>query len=342
MVLVNGQAEALIGYPREDLLDEDVGVLVSGRFRDLRKRLKSYLGEQQPRPPAAKLELQGRRRDGSEFPAEISLSSIEVDGSLLVTAAVRDITEWRAAEKKFEQFLEFAPDAILGVMPTGEIVLANQQAEALFGFSRDELIGKLVESLVPERFRGVHPGHRNDYFQEPRTRTLGDGVELYARRRDGTEFPAEISLSSIDTEEGTLAAVAVRDVSDRAEGERERALLEQLHQAQRLESVGQLAGGVAHDFNNILGVIMNYAEFTAEQKPGPQPLQKWRRSVTRRSAPRPDATVPDVQPATRCQPEVLDLRTTSWAGEPPAPGAGRAGRAGDRSRRPDGDQADPG
>jgi PAS domain S-box-containing protein len=288
IVLINSQTEALFGYTREDLLDDEVGTLVPDRFHDLFLRhMKGYFVEPRTRPMGAKLELYGRRRDGSEFPAEISLSSFEADGGLLATAAIRDVTERRAAEKKFEQFLEFAPDAIVGVMPTGEIVLVNQQAETLFGYTRDELIGKLVESLIPERFRDGHPHHRNGYFHEPRTRPMGGGVELYAMRKDGTEFPAEISLSSIDTEEGTLATVAVRDVSDRAEGERERALLEQLHQAQRLESVGQLAGGIAHDFNNILGVIMNYAEFVAdEQEPDSQALHDVEeiRRATKRAA----------------------------------------------------------
>lgn len=261
IILVNSQTEALFGYAREDLLGEEVGVLAPDRFRDLLPHhVEGYFVEPRTRPMGAKLELDGRRQDGSEFPAEISLSSIEADGGLLVTAAIRDVTERRAAEKKFEQFLEFAPDAIVGVMPTGEIVLVNQQAETLFGYTRDELIGKLVESLVPERFREAHPNHRSRYSHEPRTRPMGAGAELYAMRKDGTEFPAEISLSSIDTEEGPLATVAVRDVSDRAEGERERALLVQLHQAQRLESIGQLAGGIAHDFNNLLQAILGYTQ----------------------------------------------------------------------------------
>lgn len=266
IVLVNSQTEALFGYAREDLLGELVELLVPERFRGAHPGYRdAYFAEPRTRPMGAGIELYGRRRDGSEFPAEISLSSIETESGRLATAAIRDVTGRRAAERKFEQFLEFAPDAIVGVAPSGRIVLANQQTEALFGYPRDELIGQLVEVLVPERFRDVHPGHRNGYFKEPRTRAMGTGSELYAVRKDGTEFAAEISLSSIETEDGILATAAVRDVSDRAESEREKALQEQLAQSRRLESVGQLAGGIAHDFNNILGVIMNYAEFVGDE-----------------------------------------------------------------------------
>jgi PAS domain S-box-containing protein len=163
----------------------------------------------------------------------------------------------------FEQFLEFVPDAILGIDREGEIVLANGQAEAMFGYPRKALLGETVEILVPQRFRQSHPSQRGGYFSAPRMRPMGAGVELFARRRDGTEFPAEISLSAIELDGETIATAAIRDISDRAESERERALQQQLDRARRLESVGQLAGGIAHDFNNILGVIMNYAEFVA-------------------------------------------------------------------------------
>ncbi len=169
------------------------------------------------------------------------------------------------ASSTFEQLLEAAPDAMVGVDDRGEIVLVNNQAEALFGYGRGRLLGRPVDQLVPERFRSAHPGHRDGYFEEPRIRPMGAGVELFALRKDGTEFPSEISLSSIETEDGPIAIVAVRDISERAESGRERALGEQLAQAQRLESVGRLAGGIAHDFNNILGVILNYAEFVADE-----------------------------------------------------------------------------
>lgn len=267
IVLVNGQVEALFGYERKELLGHEVEALVPERFRGGHSGHRSgYFAEPRTRPMGAGLDLYGLRRDGTEFPAEISLSSIETENGRLATAAIRDVTHSRAAERKFEQFLEFAPDAILGVGEGGEIVLANKQTEQVFGYSREELIGQGVETLIPPRFRKVHPGHRQSYFAGPRMRPMGAGVELFALRKDGTEFPAEISLSSIEGEDGaTLAMVAVRDISDRAESEREKALQEQLNQARRLESVGQLAGGIAHDFNNILGVILNYAEFVGEE-----------------------------------------------------------------------------
>jgi len=192
----------------------------------------------------------------------------EVVGLLEVN---RDIT---ARLRSQMALLELAPDAIVGIGRDGLIVLVNAQVEALFGYAREELMGKPVELLVPERFRAAHGAHRTEYFDDPRTRPMGAGLELFGRRRDGVEFPAEISLSSIETDGGRIGVAAIRDVSDRvvaarererleAEAERER-LQNQLHQAQRLESLGQLAGGIAHDFNNLLAVIINYAAFVAE------------------------------------------------------------------------------
>src|SRR5207249_1944910 len=125
------------------------------------------------RPMGAGVDLYGVRKDGTEFPAEISLGPVETAQGVLVTAAIRDITERKRAEDKFRRFLETAPDAVVIVNSEGNIVLVNSQTEKLFGYPRAELVGKKVEMLIPERFRGGHPGHRSGYFADPKVRSMG-------------------------------------------------------------------------------------------------------------------------------------------------------------------------
>lgn len=218
--IVNQRAEVCFGYTRHELVGQPIELLVPERFRAKHVLHRSaFMQSPKSRPMGSGLQLYGRRKDGSEFPIEISLSPIATAGGMLVSSAIRDVTEQKRAEHKFRSLLESAPDAMVIVDKEGVISIVNAQTESLFGWSRADLLGQHVEMLIPKRFRAQHQLHRVGYSRLPKTRSMGSDLALFGLRRDGTEFPIEISLSPLETEEGVLVSSAIRDVSARKQAE---------------------------------------------------------------------------------------------------------------------------
>jgi len=258
IVLLNAQAEKHFGYRSDELLGQKVTNIIPKGFaerliadgtRTTAEALAQQIG--------TGIELYGRRKDGSQFPIEIMLSPLESAEGTLVTAAIRDITVRKDAEEHLAQMegryrglLEAAPDGMVVVNQSGEIVLLNVQAEKQFGYSRDELLGQKVTNVIPEGFAERLAADSLRTTAEALAQQIGTGIELLGRRRDGTVFPIEIMLSPLESAEGILVTSAIRDISERKQ------LEEQLRQSQKMEAIGQLTGGVAHDFNNLLGVII--------------------------------------------------------------------------------------
>ena len=165
------------------------------------------------------------------------------------------------SERLVRAMLESVSQAILGIDREGEIVLVNNRAQEMFGYTREELLGSSVELLLPETRRAGHKRQRSAYFDHPHTRPMGIGMDLAGRRKNGTEFPVEVSLSFVESPEGVFGIAFVTDISQR------KTLEQQLMQAQKMEAVGRLAGGVAHDFNNMLTVISGYNRMILEDLP---------------------------------------------------------------------------
>ena len=168
----------------------------------------------------------------------------------------------------FRLAFESSPNTILLADRQGKIILANSQTESHFGYTKAELTGKPVETLIPRRLRSVHRNFRVDFFHHPETRPMGAGRELMALRKDGTEFPVEIALNSIATDGGIVVMAVVVDITKRKQAEEQRIQLEEriLH-TQKLESLGVLAGGIAHDFNNLLAGILGNADLALLELP---------------------------------------------------------------------------
>lgn len=242
----NPSAELLFGYTAAEAIGRDIAMLVPDELLEEEARIMQRIRAGERVEP---YESVRRRKDGSLVEVGLTVSPVRDAKGQVVSASkiVNDLSHRRRMERQFRQLLESAPDAMVIADASGTIQLANSQAERLFGYAAAELIGQPVELLMPERFRGRHPNHRKDYAGAPRVRPMGSGLELFGQRKDGSEFPIELSLSPLETDSGMLVSSAIRDISERKRAEK--LTLDSLHEKE------MLLKEVHHRVKNNLAVI---------------------------------------------------------------------------------------
>ncbi|MEI8365531.1 MAG: PAS domain-containing sensor histidine kinase [Parachlamydiaceae bacterium] len=222
IILINKYAEKLLGYQREELIGSLIEVLVPDRFTKIHKEHKqNYFQHPQIREMGHGRELYAKRKDGSEFLVEIGLSPVTIDDVHCVCATMRDISERVKTRKRFKDLLDLFLDAVILMDEQGNIQEVNAQAEHLFGYQYDEVISKKIELLVPEKFPEDYQNVIKDLFVKNQKKIMGTDMILHGKRKDGSQFPTEITLNPLEMEQETLIAAIVRDITSRKQFERQ-------------------------------------------------------------------------------------------------------------------------
>jgi PAS domain S-box-containing protein len=292
---INPVAETLTGWTAADAIGQSIEDVFRAVHEQTRQPVESPIQSARRQATvfgfANHAVLQSRRRGDVAVAynaAPIRASAGDIEGVVIV---FRDMTSERSAERKlrhaeamFRSLLEFAPDATVVVDAKGRISLVNAQTERIFRYDRAELIGSPFEVLIAPQFRGAPRAHGEKFSAFATLTPTGAARELLGRRRDGTDFPIELSLSPVDTPDGRLWVLAMRDVSERSRAQEAlRRAEHELRQAHKLEAVGRLAGGIAHEFNNLLSVVLTHSLLLAERFSQDGPTRRSLGNITKAS-----------------------------------------------------------
>ena len=272
----NAGAERLYGYRERAIRDRPIDVL----FPDPRKGITALVGRVLREEVVERADAEQVTQDGRRVRTLMTISPIRDVAGAVIGASIlaRDITaretieeSLRRSEATSRAFLESASESIVVADAAGRIVLVNARTETMFGYARAELIGQPVEVLVPRPLRERHVAHRATYMAAPRIRSMGQGLDLAGVKKDGTEFPVEVSLSYVGTDDGTRAIAFITDISERV------AFQKAARQADKLAALGTLSAGIAHEINNPIGIISSRVEvmmLEAEEDGLPAELRK--------------------------------------------------------------------
>jgi diguanylate cyclase (GGDEF)-like protein/PAS domain S-box-containing protein len=215
---VNPYLIEMLGYTHAEFLGKKLWEV--GSFADIAQSREMF-AELQTQGYVRYDDLPLKTKSGARIAVEFVSNTYDCEGVTVIQCNIRDITERKKADQKFKDLLDATPDAMVIVNHDGEVAMVNLQALNLFGWRREEMLGKSIEMLMPARFRAKHLGERGGFFAQPRTRPMAAGLDLVGLRKDGTEFPAEISLSPLETTEGRVAIATIRDITERKQAAQE-------------------------------------------------------------------------------------------------------------------------